>query len=119
TSHPAGADHPVYFGSATYLTLTLSTVDEGDTKRKICTVNAQDWCKFGKLSIPLTVRYVMVEQWFTSAGFRLNAVMHIDSHRKRYKTFVISGGTWRFTANSSLRKVRVAAQNVGLTSVRL
>jgi hypothetical protein len=41
---PRLTDHPVYFGSASFISLSLSTVDESNLNREFKNVNANYWC---------------------------------------------------------------------------
>jgi hypothetical protein len=41
---PRPADHPVYFGTANFISLSLSTVDGDHLNRETENVNANYWC---------------------------------------------------------------------------
>jgi hypothetical protein len=41
---PRLTDHPVYFGSASFISLSLSTVDGSNLNRVFINVNANFWC---------------------------------------------------------------------------
>jgi hypothetical protein len=94
---PRLADHPVYLGSASFISLSLSTVDESNLNRAFIKVNANYRCNALTESCEYPATQDAVGLGLINSAFHFSRVFHTTLHKSQpprnpqlYPTFVLT-----------------------------
>ena len=80
---PCRADHPVYFGPASFISLTLSTVDATNLNRAFTNVNANYWCNAEDGPCAYWEVQLVVLSSFIDVRFQFGQVFHKNLHNSQ------------------------------------
>ena len=80
---PCRADHPVYFGPASFISLTLSTVDGTNLNRAFTNVNANYWCNAEDGPCAYWEVQLIVLSSFIDVRFQFGQVFHKNLHNSQ------------------------------------